>query len=417
MDLEEDFERFEEESSNIEERPLNIVPAQNAAEVLDAPIVGQTFGSWEDLDRFISLYTRSQNFASVIRGSEYSEGVCRNRSKRSGCRWQVRATFLKKTGILSISSVNLVHNDHLLENETNKFASKYRAFSEDMLKYIKFWTETGNINMRTQYQMLMERYPETFFLPQDLSNAIQTFKRQNHVECEAASTQRVEGQNGIIKHLVNSNTSLINLVKHIDEQIDRASTFVQYKNWIHSTTGATLIHASSEFSPDIDKWITAYLIPTSLSMQWQEIAQAIWYTSKLINNFPDLELQQSDLTSQLDITEQSDSIESLNTFIEDSQLESELQTRQQPFIIGVNNNNADGTNPKQSFPHASFCLPSVSFSEKRQQGNENNTISNCSSSNKEDFVAIKNPMHLEIPKGRKPIQCKQYQNTKYNRAG
>ncbi|RIB17725.1 hypothetical protein C2G38_2312652, partial [Gigaspora rosea] len=113
------------------------------------------------------------------------------------------------------------------------------------------------------------------------------------------STQRVEGQNGIIKHLVNSNTSLINLVKHIDEQIDRASTFVQYKNWIHSTTGATLIHASSEFSPDIDKWITAYLIPTSLSMQWQEIAQAIWYT-------------------QLDITEQSDSIESLNTFIKDS---------------------------------------------------------------------------------------------------
>ncbi|RIB03028.1 hypothetical protein C2G38_2226242 [Gigaspora rosea] len=155
MDHEKDFEHFEEGPSNIEES------ARNAAEVLDAPIVGQTFGSWEELDRFISLYARSQNFASVICGSEYSEGR-QTRSKRSGCRWQVRATFSKKTGTLSISSVNLVHNDHLLENETNKVASKYRAFSEDIAVSCHF------------------------FFAQDLSNAIQTFKRQNHVECEAA---------------------------------------------------------------------------------------------------------------------------------------------------------------------------------------------------------------------------------------
>ncbi|CAG8624916.1 15285_t:CDS:2 [Gigaspora rosea] len=126
----------------------------------------------------------------------------------------------------------------------------------------------------------------------------------------------------------------------------------------------------------------------------------------------------------------------------------------------VNNNNADGTNPKQSLPHASFCLPSVSFSkvhrkledfmnrfitkyapkkkekliQKRQQEDENDTTSNCSSSNNEDFVAVENPVrlkgshelegknknskeHLEIPKGRKPTQCKQCQNTGHNRAG
>ncbi|CAG8827339.1 25880_t:CDS:1, partial [Dentiscutata erythropus] len=34
------------------------------------------------------------------------------------------------------------------------------------------------------------------------------------------STQRVEGQNAIIKNSVNSSTSLINLAKHIDEQIN-----------------------------------------------------------------------------------------------------------------------------------------------------------------------------------------------------
>ncbi|CAG8727473.1 18777_t:CDS:2 [Gigaspora margarita] len=120
MDHKEDFERFEED-------------VQNAAKVLDASIVRQMF--------------------------EYSEGVCQNH--RYACEHQdhniVKNKTNIKTGMLSISSVNLVHNNHLLENETNKFASKYRALSEDMLKDIKFWTKTGNINMKTQYQILIER--------------------------------------------------------------------------------------------------------------------------------------------------------------------------------------------------------------------------------------------------------------------
>ncbi|CAG8812841.1 10041_t:CDS:1, partial [Gigaspora rosea] len=45
------------------------------------------------------------------------------------------------------------------------------------------------------------------------------------------STQRVEGQNTIIKNLVNGSTSLINLARHINKQINCASTYIQYKNW------------------------------------------------------------------------------------------------------------------------------------------------------------------------------------------
>ncbi|KAF0502488.1 protein far1-related sequence 5-like [Gigaspora margarita] len=41
-------------------------------------------------------------------------------------------------------------------------------------------------------------------------------------------TQRVEGQNAIIKNLVSGGTFLITLVKHIDEQINRVSTFIQF---------------------------------------------------------------------------------------------------------------------------------------------------------------------------------------------
>ncbi|CAG8737114.1 4835_t:CDS:2, partial [Gigaspora rosea] len=99
---------------------------------------------------------------------------------------QVRASCPKTTGVLSINSLSLSHNDHPIIDETNRFAVKYHTFTDNMLNDIKFWTETGNITMRTQYQMLIKRYSNAFFLPQDISNAIQTFKRQNHVECEAA---------------------------------------------------------------------------------------------------------------------------------------------------------------------------------------------------------------------------------------
>ncbi|RIB23895.1 hypothetical protein C2G38_2169977 [Gigaspora rosea] len=161
---------------------------ENLANRMDEPVVGQIFGCWNELDRYISFYAKSQNFVSVIRRSEYSNRICRSRlyacehqghngsnktsiaenqrqtrSKRIGCRCQVRTSCPKTTGILKINSVCLNHNDYQIRNETNKFALKYRTFFEDMLKDIKFWTEIGNINMRTQYQMLVKQYPDVFF--------------------------------------------------------------------------------------------------------------------------------------------------------------------------------------------------------------------------------------------------------------
>ncbi|RIB17893.1 hypothetical protein C2G38_2186104 [Gigaspora rosea] len=165
------LESFKEQSLNItalliesDDQNLDESNNQNLAKMVDTPTVGQIFGSWEELDRYISLYARLQDFVNVIRRSEYENGACRSRryackhqgrnvtkkktciaknqrqmrSKRTGCRWQIRASCPKTTGILSISSLFLNHNDHPIKNETNKFAVKYRAFSEDMLKDIKF---------------------------------------------------------------------------------------------------------------------------------------------------------------------------------------------------------------------------------------------------------------------------------------
>ncbi|CAG8854656.1 38113_t:CDS:2, partial [Gigaspora margarita] len=153
---------------------------ENSANVIDEPAVEQIFGSWNELDRFISFYTKSQNFVSVIRGSEYSDGICR--SRRYACE----------------------HQGHSGTNKTG-IAENQRQTRNDMLKDIKFWTEIGNINMKTQYQMLVKQYPDVFFLPQDLSNAIQNFKRQNHVECEAATLL-----NNLLEHKSKDNRWIIN---------------------------------------------------------------------------------------------------------------------------------------------------------------------------------------------------------------
>ncbi|CAG8625751.1 24141_t:CDS:2, partial [Gigaspora rosea] len=196
------------------------------------------------------------------------------------------------------------------------------------------------------------------------------------------STQRAEGQNAIIKNSVNSSTSLINLVKHIDEQINRASTHIQYKNCAHSVTGSTFTHASFEFSPDVDKWITIYLIPASLSMQRQEISQAMWYIPHFIENFQDLGLhfdstrsfnsiEQSnsiDQYEQFDFTEpieQSDSANISNTFIEDSVDMPAILIKELVPSTKVESIHSTKASIiiEQTFSNLSFRLPNISFSD------------------------------------------------------
>ncbi|CAG8729897.1 6965_t:CDS:2 [Gigaspora margarita] len=209
---------------------------------VDAPMVGWEFNNWDELDRFITLYAKSQNFVSVICESEYNNK-------------QICASCPETTGILKINSLCLNYNDHPIKDATNKFATKYRTFFEEMLKDIKFWTET------------------------DLSNAIQNFKQQNYIEyassylnhalfgekehwalCHTSkiftagmqSTQRVEGQNAIIKNSGNKQSDLneeFNLTEEsninrildnfVEDIVDATATLVKE---LISTTEVELIH-------------------------------------------------------------------------------------------------------------------------------------------------------------------------------
>ncbi|CAG8732258.1 25751_t:CDS:2, partial [Gigaspora margarita] len=142
MENEDNVEFLEEQTLNVEANN------QNLGELVDAPMIGQTFGSWDELDHFISFYAKSQNFVSQSTKKNKTsivETQQQTQSKRTGCPWQIRASCPKTTGVLSITSLHLSNNNHPVKDKTNKFASKYRAFSENMLKDIKFWTEIAAI--------------------------------------------------------------------------------------------------------------------------------------------------------------------------------------------------------------------------------------------------------------------------------
>jgi len=113
------------------------------------PSVGQTFKTWDDVDKYFKDYAWQENFVVIrIRNERDSSQVCRrrtfacdrqgtynpkktvilenqrnSRSKRSGCPWHVNLTFPKKVAVINVTSLDLNHN-HPLISETNTYAAK-----------------------------------------------------------------------------------------------------------------------------------------------------------------------------------------------------------------------------------------------------------------------------------------------------
>ncbi|CAG8832202.1 31838_t:CDS:2, partial [Gigaspora margarita] len=134
-----------------------------------------------------SVINTSESLSSIPipESAEYDNRI-RRHCRYSGCPWVINAICPKKTGIINITSLYLEHGDHPFDPLTKKFSLTYRTLTEPMLADIEFWTTKGNLSMRTQHQLLEAKYENVFFLPQDLSNAIQRVKAKQNVDCETA---------------------------------------------------------------------------------------------------------------------------------------------------------------------------------------------------------------------------------------
>ncbi|CAG8798752.1 35352_t:CDS:2, partial [Gigaspora margarita] len=101
----------ENNSKLVEDQPVNSsLSDQNSVEAIEAPVVEQQFHNWNELDCFISLYAKSQNFVSVICGSEYDKRGCQ--IHRYACEYQ---------GYNSTKNLELQSNSTKLSNSTESF--------------------------------------------------------------------------------------------------------------------------------------------------------------------------------------------------------------------------------------------------------------------------------------------------------
>lgn len=97
------------------------------------------------------------------------------KSKRQQCAWNANLNCPKNSRNITLTTFNDSHN-HALFPDTEKYSSKYRRISDDVLEEIQFLTQHGNLPITTQRKLLKAKFPNLSILDRDLANAIQKFK-------------------------------------------------------------------------------------------------------------------------------------------------------------------------------------------------------------------------------------------------
>ncbi|KAF0520633.1 hypothetical protein F8M41_016183 [Gigaspora margarita] len=116
---------------------------------VDAPMVGQEFNNWDELDHFITLYAKSQNFVSIIRGSEYDNKVCRSRRYASK-RWYVDEKQIEQESQTRLHPFIIGLNDSM-NSETSIHTEQYFPDSSFHLPTIPFNETHSKVNYRKAY--------------------------------------------------------------------------------------------------------------------------------------------------------------------------------------------------------------------------------------------------------------------------
>jgi len=123
-----------------------------------------------------------------------------------------------------------------------------------------------------------------------------------------SSTSRVEGENAVIKNVLQGRPSLCELVTVLDLRLCDEAQYVNHTEWQYANASAQLSGASVECFPEIDHILKEYLTEEMLSRQRHEVIQSLYYYAKmesdqLLNDEPTEEgydAQQIYLTSLLE---------------------------------------------------------------------------------------------------------------------
>jgi hypothetical protein len=96
------------------------------------------------------------------------------------------------------------------------------------------------------------------------------------------STQRVESINGVLKKHLDRGTLLKELVKVIEQELDKESQYTRIKDYYGSNPSTGLPSTYNTIFKEIDCILQTYLAPIPLSLQRAQMKQALLYQGMLV---------------------------------------------------------------------------------------------------------------------------------------
>ncbi|CAG8817791.1 23134_t:CDS:2, partial [Gigaspora margarita] len=239
----------------------------------------------------------------------------RNRqSKVTDCKWKVNGNMSKKLSSSIIFTTVVDEHNHPMTPSPNTTIAKYRKFNSKMIQFIEFCVKSGISGAQPIGRLLKSKFPEIKIHQKNLYNAIQAAKKHlakrvkfdasdlmcylysnctedsrwfvesrfdgperrlnpsktkwavcyinNQFTAGANSTQRVESLNRKIHTCVGSNSSLLELVKEIQDVLDKESNYMRMKEYENEIPKVGLATVPKTFFNSIETIISQYLMPT-----------------------------------------------------------------------------------------------------------------------------------------------------------
>ena len=96
------------------------------------------------------------------------------------------------------------------------------------------------------------------------------------------STQRVESINGVIKKLVDRGTLLNELVRAIEDELDKEAQYTRIKDYYGTNPSVGLPSTYNTIFKEIDLLLQEFLSPIPLSLQRAQMQQSLLYQANLV---------------------------------------------------------------------------------------------------------------------------------------
>ncbi|CAG8801710.1 879_t:CDS:2, partial [Gigaspora rosea] len=144
-----------------------------------------------------------------------------------------------------------------------------------------------------QWQKLVTVYPKAAnYLNSELYSSKEKWAKtytNKFFMAGISSTSRVEGENAIIKNVLQDRPSLCELAAILNLRLSDEVRYINHNKWYHANTSTQLKGASAKCFPEIDRILKEHLTEEMLSQQRHEIIQSLYYytiieNKKLSNN-------------------------------------------------------------------------------------------------------------------------------------